>query len=638
MLKMFEKEKIGKMELRNRIIMDPMGTTTDTDGGFSERSIRYYVERAKGGAAMIITGANTATTEYETRPCNVLDNFFKVGRLNLLADKIHQYGAKFCVQITPGLGRMMFTDPNTPPYSASAVKAFWFPELTCKPFEIEDIKYLVKSVGYTASLAKAGGADAVEIHGYGGYLIDQFQSSLWNKRTDEYGGELKGRMKFTLEIIAEIQKTCGKDFPVIVKFTPYHGTPGGRELPEGLEMAKMFEAAGVHALHVDMGCYECWYNAITTVYQKEATQIHLAEAVKGVVNIPVISQGKLGNPETAERVLQEGKTDFVGLAHQMLADPDWVNKVKEGKTYDIRPCIGCNECLYAGFSGKHLSCAVNPQCYHEDDYPIVPSKEKKSVLVIGGGPGGMEAAITATQRGFDVELWEKSSKLGGTLLAAGAPTFKKDVIKYVEYISNKLYRSGAIVRLLKDASVEEIARGNYDKVIIATGSRALMPPINGINNENVKTSSQVLLESGLTGKRVVVIGGGLVGCETALHIKETSEKVVIIEMLGDILLTADHSLNNDQKLRVMVEESGIEKCVNAKVSSIGIDYVEYEKDGKISKIECDTVVIAAGYKSNNELAQALEGKVRDLSVIGDSVAPRKILTAVHEGFHAIRLM
>lgn len=637
-MKLFEKGKIGKLELKNRVFMAPMGTTADPDGGFSARSIRYYMERAKGGAAMIFTGANSVSTKYEPRPCNLLEDFHQVDRLNLLADKIHQYGAKFCVQVTPGLGRMTFTDPFTPPYSASAVNAFWFPDLVCKPFEVEDIHFLIKAVGYSASLAKAGGADAVELHAYGGYLLDQFQSTLWNKRADEYGGDLKGRMRFTMEIISEIQKTCGKDFPLIVKFTPYHGIPGGRELPEGLEMAKMFEEAGVHALHIDKGCYECWYEAITTVYSAEACQIDLSEAVKGVVKIPVISHGKLWNPETAERVLEDGKTDFVALAHQMLADPHWVNKVKEGKTYDIAPCIGCNECLYAGFAGKHISCSVNPECYHEDDYPLLPAEEEKSVLVVGAGPGGMEAAITAAERGYYTELWEKDPRVGGLLLAAGAPSFKQDIIKYVKYMENRLYRSGVVVRLMKEATPEEIINSNFDKVIIAAGSKPLIPPIKGIDSENVVTSTEVLLGTAKTGKNVVVIGGGLVGCETALHIKSMAEKVTIIEILDDILLTADHCLNNDLHLRALIAKSGINLETKSKVTSIDSNYVEFEKDGKFNRIECDTVVLACGYKPNNELAKALEGKICDLSVIGDAVEPRKILPAVHEGFHTVRLM
>ncbi|WP_212505708.1 FAD-dependent oxidoreductase [Anaerotalea alkaliphila] len=491
-------------------------------------------------------------------------------------------------------------------------------------------------MGFSACLAKNGGADAVELHAYGGYLIDQFQSALWNKRTDEYGGDLQGRMRFTLELVAEIQKTCGKDFPLLVKFTPHHGIPGGRELEEGIEMAKMLEAAGVHALHIDKGCYERWFDAISTVYEPEAAQIDLADAIRKHVRIPVISQGKLGNPEVAERVLQEGKTDFVGLAHQMLCDPHWVNKVKEGKTYDIVPCIGCNECLYAGFAGKHYVCAVNVGCYHEDDYPLLPAREKKSVLVVGGGPGGMQAAIAAAERGFSVELWERQNTLGGTLLAAGAPSFKGDVLKFVEVFKNKLYRSGVVVRLMKEAAAEEILRKGFDKVILAAGATPCLPPVPGIDGGNVCTSTAALLGQAPLGKKVVVIGGGLVGCETALHIQETADQVSVVEMLDDILLTADHCLNNDQKLRLLIAESGMAIHTKAKVTRIGTDFVEFEKDGATDRIPCDSVVIATGYKSNNQLARELEGQM-DLSVVGDAGSPRKILHAVHEAYHAVRL-
>lgn len=637
MLKLFEKAAIGNMKLRNRIVMAPMGTTADVDGGYNQRSIDYFVERAKGGAGLIITGANIVSTKYEDRPCNQLDNFHQVDRLGILVDKVHQHGAKIAIQITPGLGRMVFTDPFTPPYSASEVESFWFPGLKCKQLSVDDIKYLVQRMGWGAYLAKAAGADAVELHAYGGYLMDQFHSSQWNIRTDEYGGSLENRMRFTTEIIAEVKKNCGQDFPVLVKYTPYHGVPGGRELAEGLEMAKILEKAGVSGIHVDVGCYEAWYKAISTVYQEEGHQVPVFSEVKKVVSVPVIGQGKLFDPEYAESVLKDNKTDFVALGHQMLADPYWPKKVKEGHTYDIIPCIGCNECLYAGFAGKCWSCSVNPHTYHETDYPLTKTGEKKSVLVIGGGPGGMEAAITAKERGYDAELWEKSSVLGGTLLAAGAPEFKKDVMKLVTYLENKTFRSGVDVKFMKEATPEEIIARNFDKVIVATGSRPLMPPIPGIGSKNVRTSTEVLLGAP-TGKNVVVIGGGLVGCETAADIASRAEKVTIVEILDDVLLTANHCKNNDQALRDMIADLKLDIVAGARVTKIDETGVAYTKDGTEGFIPCDTVVIAAGYSSNNELAEALEDKVKDLSVVGDASSPRKIMTAVHEGYHAIRLM
>lgn len=637
MSKLFEKGKIGSMKLKNRIVMGPMGTTGEADGGYNANAINYFTERAKGGAGLIITGANVVSTKYEDRPCTELSNFHHVDRLAVLIERCHHYEAKVCVQVSPGLGRMVFTDPFTPPYSASECKSFWFPNLKCKPLSVDDIHYLVDKVGFSASLAKAAGADAVELHSYGGYLLDQFISKLWNTRTDEYGGSLRNRMRFSLEAIESIRKYCGKDFPIIVKFTAYHGVPGGRELDEGLEMARIFEEAGVDALHVDVGCYEAWYKAISTVYNPQGHQIEIVNAVKNAVNIPVLGQGKLFDPELAESVLENGKTDFVVLAHQMLADPYWPNKVKEGHTYDIVPCIGCNECLYAGFSGKHYYCSVNPLCYAEKDYPLPEKSDKKlSVLVIGGGPGGMEAAIAAAERGFDVELWEKENRLGGNLWAAGYPTFKHDVLKLIEYMEKKVLRLGVNVRLMKEATTDEIIKGNYDKVIVASGSNPLIPPIEGI--ENSVQATDVLTGKIKAGKTVVVIGGGLVGCETAAFVKETADEVTIVEMMNDILLTANHSRNNDQAIRDMIKERKIKIAAPAKVKKITSDGVVYEKDGKDEVVSCDTVILAAGFKPNNSLAEEIEGKVKSLTVIGDAAAPRKILTAIHEAYHAIRVL
>jgi 2-enoate reductase len=637
MAKLFEKTQIGSMKLKNRIVMGPMGTTGESDGSYTTEGIRYFAERAKGGTGLLITGANVVTTKYEARPCTELSNFHHVERLNMLIERAHHYGAKVCVQISPGLGRQQFTDPFTAPYSASECDAFWFPGLKCKPFSVEEIHDLVGKLGYSASLAKMAGADAVELHAYGGYLLDQFHSKQWNTRTDEYGGSLRNRMRFTLECIEAIRKNVGPKFPILVKFTPDQRVEGGRELEEGIEMAKILEEAGIDAIHVDCGCYEVWHKAISTVYEKEEHQMDAVAAIKKIVSVPVLGQGKMFDPAKAEKAVADSKTDYIVLGHQMLADPAWANKVKAGDTMDIVPCIGCNECLLAGFSGKHYYCAVNPLCYAEDDYPL-PEKDgtNKSVLVIGGGPGGMSAAIAAANRGYTVELWEKASRLGGNLWAAGLPTFKQDVLRLITYMERQIVKLGVKVKLTKEATAEEIIAGNYDKVILAAGSLPFVPPIKGVENAGV--SGEYLLGLKKPGKKVVVIGGGLVGCETAAYMKETAEEVTIVEMLDDILAIADHCLNNDQALRTMIKERNIGVVGNAKVSQITPESVVYTKDGKEQTIACDTVILAAGYRANNTLEAALSDRVKDLTVIGDAEAPRKILNAVHEGYHAIRVM
>ena len=597
---LFEKTKIGSMKLKNRIFMSPMGTTGEADGAYCIDGINYFMERAKGGAGLIITGANVVSTKYEPRPCTELSDFHHVERLNMLIERCHNYGAKVCVQLSPGLGRQQFTDPFTPPYSAGSVSSFWFPDLICKPLEKEDIQYLVDKVGYSASLAVNAGADAVELHAYGGYLLDQFQSTQWNNRTDEYGGSLENRMRFTLECIEAIRKNTPDDFPVIVKFTPDQRVEGFRTIEEGREMAKILEDAGVDALHVDTGCYEEWYQAITTVYSPEGHKLDVQKEIKEIVEIPVLGDGKLFSPKLAASVVNDEILDYVGLAHQMLADPYWPNKVKAGKTEDIVPCVGCNECLLAGFSGKHYYCAVNPTCYAEQEFALPkPDGSKRSILVIGGGPAGMEAAITARRRGWDVELWEKEDRLGGTLWPAGGPDFKADVLKMIKYLETQCYKLGVDVRLNKKATIENIGRGSYDKVILASGSSPSVPPIRGI--EYTIPVSDYLTHKVKAGKRVVIIGGGLAGTEAACDIAPNAESVTIVEMMPDILYTAAHCLNNDQQLRDMVKDRGVKVKADAKVINITSDRITYEKDGESFSIPYDTIFNAAGFKSNNEL-------------------------------------
>jgi len=634
-MEILKQSQIGKMKLRNKMFMAPMGTSTEPDGSFSDRSIRYYEERAKGGFGLIITGANQVTMEYEAKACNVLGTPKSFEQLNFLARRIHNQGAKLCIQLTPGLGRMQFTTAGVRPYSCSETDSFWYPDVTCKEFTVEDIKFLVKKMGEGAAIAKNAEVDAVELHGYGGYLMDQFQSELWNKRTDEYGGSLENRMRFSVECIQAVRAAVGPDFPILYKFTPYHGVPGGREIEEGVAMAKILEEAGVDALHVDVGCYEAWYKAINTVYEPPAVQLDVAAEIKKHVHVPVMSQGKMQNPTVAEAAVQDKKADFIGLGHMSISDPYWVKKVERNETYDIVPCIGCNECLFAGFSGKMLQCAVNPRAFAEDYYPVVPGDPNKRVLVVGAGPGGIIAALTAEERGMQVELWEKSNELGGLLLAAGGPRFKKDVDDYVTYLVGKLNRSNVKVSLLKEGTAEEIIAGKYDKVIVATGAEPIMPPINGINEDFVVGANDLLTNKKSYGKKVVVVGAGLVGCETACHCAEKAEEVTIIERFPEILMNTVHSKNNDQSLRQLMVDCDIKEITNANVVSFKNNTVVYEVDGEEKIIEADTVAIASGYRSSSSLYDQLNGKV-DCDIVGDAEAPDNILKAVHRGFNSTR--
>lgn len=644
-MKILEPGKIGTMSLKNRIALGPMGIggLIDLDGGLTTRAKDFYVARAKGGTGLIITTACLVTTVLEKEFISLigaLDDGKKIGRLNEIAEEVHIYGSKLCVQLSAGLGRVCAVMPGVKvtPVAPSEQPTFWNPAVMCRALTKDEIKLLVKSFGEAASYAKVAGADAVEIHGYGGYLVDQFNSAAWNKRTDEYGGDLTGRLRFSMEIIEEIQKTCGKDFPILYKFTPDHTFEGGRDLAEGLEMAKRLEKAGVAALHVDMGCYDNWSKTIASVYYPPAVQIHLAAAVKKAVKIPVIEHGKLGFPEIAESVLAEGKVDFVALGRPLLTDPDWVNKIEEGKADEIRPCICCYEgCLSRITDGKYVSCAVNPACGKEKEYELIPAREPKSVLVIGGGPGGMEAAITAARRGHKVSLWEKGPKLGGKLIPASRPVFKLDVERYLDYLIDQVNKLDIDLCLMKEATGENILEKHADIVILATGSETIIPNLPGIDADNVLAATDVLVNKKSVGNKVVVVGGGFVGCETAVFLKQQGKDVTIVEMV-DHLLPEPMYVINQMTLLKMIADSGIKVFTSTKLTEVKDGGIVVESDGKKEDIACDTVVLALGFKAKNKLAESLTGKVRKLYTVGDAVDSRRVKDAVWEGFHIARVI
>lgn len=624
------------MELKNRIVMAPMGTSADGDGGYSARTIRYFTERAKGGTGLIITGRNASVLEYEGYSCSALSNFHHVNRLAALADNVHAYGAKLCVQIGPGLGRIMFTSATVPPYSCSPIPTFWFPEMKCKELSVEDITFITDKVGYSAKLAKDAGADAIEMHAYGSYLADQFMTEAFNHRTDQYGGSLENRVRFLGECIQAVQHYCGKDFPQIVKFTPVHclDVPGYRKLEEGIKIAKLIEEWGASALHVDTGCYEVWYRQIPTVYQDEGCQLFAAEAVKKAVNIPVICQGKLNRPELAEKVLEDGTADFIALGHQHIADPMYVKKLREHRYDDIRPCIGCNECLRLGHFGRNLSCSVNPVVHHEDDFPLTPDTSGQSLLVIGGGCGGMVAAITGAKRGMKVELWEKTDELGGMLLAAGAPDFKKDVMKYVEYLKHQLAKSKVPVRYGMEASAEKIAAAGFGRVIVATGAEANIPDIPGV--EKAVEAIGVLRGKCPIGDECLIIGGGVVGVETALFLDRLGKKVTVT--VRSTLKYNDESVNNVQCLNDMLKKSSINIIEGAVPVEITDDGVVFEIGGKRELLRADTAVLATGYHPLNALVTELDKMGIECDVIGNAVKARKIINATGEAYQAVRRM
>ena len=643
-MKMFERSQIGTMSLRNRLAMAPMGTNglTEIDGGYGRRLISFYEARARGGLGMVMTGAAVTNAEIEGGIALLIpriDTAAYLGRLSELADAMHHHDCKLVLQLTAGFGRVNFLENNPiPPVSASENACFLDPSVTTRPLTKDEIEQLVVSYATSAGMAKVAGVDAISIQGYGGYLIDQFMSSLWNRRDDEYGGDLEGRMRFAMEILGATRAAVG-NLPIIFKFTPDHFIEGGRTLEEGLEIARRLEAAGVDALHVDAGCYEAWNRVIPSMYEKPGSQLELVKAVKDVVTIPVIGHGKLGNPKLAQSVLEEGVADYICLGRPLLADPEWPKKVKAGRGAEIKPCIACNDaCIGRGYEMKYLGCTVNPLTGMEHPYEVFPSRAKKKILVVGGGPGGMEAARVAAERGLDVTLWEKGVELGGKLLPAAEPSFKKDIVPLLDYLKHGLERTGVKVELGRDATPDAIEAFGADRVILATGSRFSPPPIPGVDRENVYSSAGFLSDKPDTGDHVIVIGAGLCGSEVAAELAVVhAKKVTLVEMAGDVVPEGTN-IPTLKGIQALLARGQVDIRVDTKVVEITKEGIVAEKDGKTEAIAGDAVVMATGYVPDTSLRDAIESRVADCVAIGDSVKVGKILDAIWSGFHAARVI
>lgn len=634
---LFQPLKIGGMQLKNRIAMAPMATVADPDGGFSQVVSDYFTARAKGGAGLIMSGALAVTDRYGAPASGWVGSPMHTARLTRLADRIHIYGAKFCLELTYGNGRCGCNDPSKPPFSASAVPTLQYPDVLCREMPKEDIHFLVQQAGKAAAQAKLAGVDGVMIHAYAGYLLDQFQSSEWNHRADEYGGGLENRMRFTAETIDSIRKACGPQFAIIVKFSVEHHAEGGRELPEGLEMCRMLEKMGADAIMVDGGSFPTrWNRCIPTVYEQVGFSIDLARQVREAVSIPVISQNKMNDPARAAAAVENGQCDLVALGHGLLADPEWVNKVRDGQADAIRPCIGCNECFLAICSGQNFRCTVNPFVSHEEDphFQVPKAENSKKVLVIGGGPAGISAAVLSAQAGHQVELWEKERELGGNLNAAGAPSFKKDLRSYQEYLLRRLKNSQVAVCMEREATVELVKQGGFDRVIYAAGATARTLNLPGVEQAHVKTALDVLHNRERLSGHVVVIGGGLVGCETALMAAESAQSVTILEYMPSLPLFRTEARNNQLALRQMIADRKVEIQCGVQTQSIGADTITYQQNGQTQTILADTVILSVGFQSRQQLAQELMDAGVEVQAIGDAQAPRKILHAVHEGFSA----
>ena len=667
MMKLFEPGTIGNLTVKNRIIMDSMNIqllVPIDEGPFSERAIDFYVARAKGGVGMIKTVFMRPNRRLEFSIGEpVVDSERCVSWLNDLAEAVHDYGTKVCVQLSPGLGRIPVPKPglpngglvgpsplpsfrdrngNMPPLGPGRYPAQGEDCVLTRELTVEEIEQLIKDFEFSSRIIRLADFDAIEIHGHQGYLLDQFMTSLWNKRTDKYGGDLEGRLRLGMELIEAVKRGAGEDFPILYKFPLTHYMEGGRDVEEGLEIARRLEAAGVSALTINGGCYETYNRAQPPTTQPRGCNVPLAEMTKNAVDIPIVSSGKLGYPELAEKVIQDGKADFIALGRYLLADPDWPNKVREGRTEDIRPCLGCHEgCIGRVRKYQHIGCAVNPTVGVEKALTIEPATHKKSVLVIGGGPGGMEAARVSALRGHTVTLWEKEDTLGGNLIPAAVPDFKDDYQRLIGYLSTQLQKLEVTVELRKEATPASVLTVRPDVVFVAAGARPIIPNIDGIHKGmeegRVVTAVDALLGKAELGRSVVVIGGGLVGSEAALHFAQKGKKVTVVEMLDAV--AADMVWGNALDLIKLLDDNHVKILTGyraVRFTETAVDVVS-ETSGTKS-LTADTTAIAVGMESNRGLLESLFDGVDEVYAVGDCVKPSKVMGAIWEAYRTARLI
>jgi len=636
--KLLSPGRIGSLEVPNRVLLAPMGTEMCTpDGRSTEREAAYYAARAAGGTGVVMSGITAVQSDTEpiTHGLARIDTDEHIPGIARIVERVHAAGGLFALQLTAGLGRNINTvAPGTVPVSASDNAWFGDPSIRCRPLTVAEIATVVRRFGEAADRARRAGVDMIDLHGHTGYVLDQFLSPVWNRRTDAYGGSVENRVRFTAEVVAAV-KANYPGVPVSFRLSVDHRFEGGRTPQDSREIAVELERAGIDLIIADEGSYEAMDYVFPPYYLGDACMAGAATALKDVVSIPVAAVGNL-RPQDGERLLEQGRADFVAIGRGLIADPDLVNKLAAGRAGDVRPCIRCNAfCTGNAFFAKPVECAVNPRAGHELEPGPVPAARARHVVVVGGGPGGMEAARTAAECGHTVDLYEQADRLGGVLLPAATPEFKRELRSMIGWWERQL--AGLEVNVHTGVTITpgcpELA--DADEVIVATGSLPLRPSgIEGLADPAVPDVLE-FHRGAEVGKRVLVAGGGLSGADAALELARDGHEVILIEAADQI--ARDMLMVNRVTLLRDLAEAGVDVRTDHRITRITpTEALAQGPDGPVT-FEVDTVISAFGVLPDRELTEQLSpADAPDPKVhpVGDCVAPAKVGEAVRGGYAA----
>lgn len=638
--RLFESVRIGTMELKNRIVMAPMGTNLAGDfGSVTDRLIDYYVERAKGGVSLVIV-ENTPVEWPRGKAIPIslrIDNDKFVAGLNELVEAVHLAGAKICLQLqhAGAQGSMGYSTEGARVVAPSDVPCLATGGEIPRPLTIEEIDEIEEKFALGAKRCKAAGFDAVEIHGAHGYLLMQFMSPFYNRRGDSYGGTFENRMRFPVEIVKRVRAAVGDDYPVIYRISADEHIDGGLTLKESKRAVALLQQAGADSFHVSAGVYDSVHMMMPGMGAPDGIHMELVRGIKSAVDVPVIGGTKLRTAALAEQVIKDGKADLVAFGRPLIADPEMPKKIAEGRVEDICPCIYCNECAGRIHRDLRIGCYVNASVGKEKEYRLKPTDRTKHVMVVGGGPAGMEAARVAALRGHKVTLYEKTRRLGGACTYASAAAFKTEIQDLIKYFETQLQKLAIVVELGREVTAELVDQVRPDVVIVATGAMPFIPDIPGIKRPNVALAEDVLVGAVEVGAKAVVMGGGRIGCEVARFLREKGKNVTIVTRQSELAT----DMTPESRLPVLrkLAELRIEVLTNRKLDEVtDSGVVVTDRNWEKQSIEADNVVLALGQTPRTELRRELEGRVPELCAIGDCVQPGRIFEAIHQAARVAR--